>query len=151
MADSLQIGELARQSGCKIATIRYYERQGLLPAPVRTAGNYRVYSPAHTARLTFIRNCRGLDMTLDEIRALLNIRDLAKEDCSAAHELLDEHIHHVADRIHELEELQTQLRSLRRSCSSNKMKHTHCAILDDLDRSRMVVRTPTPHVKGSHR
>ena len=68
MSLHIKIGELARRAQCPAQTIRYYEHEGLLPEPIRTAGNYRVYSRAHIERLSFIRNCRSLDMTLDEIR-----------------------------------------------------------------------------------
>lgn len=62
----MRIGELAKHTNCPAETIRYYERQGSLPAPKRTAGNYRNYGKAEIERLAFIRDCRSLDMTLDE-------------------------------------------------------------------------------------
>lgn len=71
----MKIGVLAKQADCPVETVRYYEREGLLPAPARTEGNYRLYSSEHLERLTFIRNCRTLDMTLDEIRRLLALMD----------------------------------------------------------------------------
>ena len=61
----MKIGELAKLADCQVETVRYYEREGLLPAPARSEGNYRLYSSEHLERLTFIRNCRTLDMTLD--------------------------------------------------------------------------------------
>jgi DNA-binding transcriptional MerR regulator len=64
----MQIGELARSTGVKIETIRYYEREHLLPVPQRTDGNYRLYSPRHVEQLRFIRYCRSLDMSLEEVR-----------------------------------------------------------------------------------
>ena len=152
MNPSLRIGELARKSGCPADTIRFYEREGLLPVPVRTAGNYRLYGPAHAARLVFIRNCRLLDMTLDEIRELLSVRDLATQDCTAAHRLIDDHMAHVADRIAELHLLEKQLKSLRRNCSEGR-RNGPCAILDDLGRPRLEPgpRSRAQHVKGPHR
>ena len=71
----MKIGELAKLADCQVETVRYYEREGLLPAPARSGGNYRLYSSEHVERLTFIRNCRTLDMTLDEIRSLLALMD----------------------------------------------------------------------------
>jgi len=66
-----------------VETIRYYEREGLLPVPARTGGNYRLYGTQHVERLRFIRNCRSLDMTHDEIRTLLAFRDgaMRAESC----------------------------------------------------------------------
>ena len=60
----MKIGELAKAAGTQVETIRYYEREGLLPLANRTEGNYRVYDSAHAQRLAFIRHCRCLDMTL---------------------------------------------------------------------------------------
>jgi DNA-binding transcriptional MerR regulator len=67
----MKIGELAILTHTPVETIRYYEREGLLPEAARTGGNYRIYDQAQAARLSLIRHCRGLDMTLDEIRTLL--------------------------------------------------------------------------------
>ncbi len=71
----MKIGELAKSTQTQVETIRYYEREGLLPTTVRSEGNYRIYGPDHAARLSFIRNCRSLDMTLNEIRTLLTFKD----------------------------------------------------------------------------
>ena len=75
----MKIGELAKLTDCQVETIRYYERERLLPEPARSEGNYRLYTQAHVERLTFIRNCRSLDMTLEEIRSLLNLRQRCSE------------------------------------------------------------------------
>ena len=71
----MKIGELAKATHTQVETIRYYEREGLLPETARTEGNYRVYGPEHVERLSFIRYCRSLDMALNEIRALLRMKD----------------------------------------------------------------------------
>jgi Cd(II)/Pb(II)-responsive transcriptional regulator len=145
---SLKIGELARHAQCPAETIRYYEREGLLPEPTRTAGNYRVYGHTHLERLGFIRNCRSLDMTLDEVRQLLRIRDLPQSR-DAVHPILDDHIAHVASRIAELRDLERQLKALRRRCAS----HEHaCGILDGLGRAgARGKKSSVAHVRGAHR
>jgi DNA-binding transcriptional MerR regulator len=71
MSAGIRIGELSRRTGCNIETIRYYERIGLLPAPVRSAGRYRLYDTADLRRLSFIRRARDLGSTLDEVRSLV--------------------------------------------------------------------------------
>ena len=81
MSNSLKIGELAKRTGCLVETIRYYEREGLLLEPARSEGNYRLYTDIHVERLQFIRHCRVLDMTLEEIRNLLRFRDAPDENC----------------------------------------------------------------------
>ena len=143
---SLKIGDLARLAGCQAVTVRYYEREGLLPAPARSEGNYRLYSSEHLERLTFIRNCRTLDMTLDEIRSLLNLRDSPQDQCESVNALIDEHIHHVKARIDSLLALQTQLFDLRQRCGEGP-NGEHCGILQQLEVSGSV---SAPEGEPSH-
>jgi Cd(II)/Pb(II)-responsive transcriptional regulator len=112
----MKIGELAKMVHCTPETIRFYEREGLLPETERTDANYRSYTTQHVERLRFIRNCRALDMTHDEIRALRGLIDTPANDCSAINALVDEHIAHVDSRIEELTQLKQQLASLRGEC-----------------------------------
>lgn len=148
----MRIGELAARAACQVETIRYYEQQQLLPAPARMANNYRVYGPEHLERLTFIRNCRTLDMTLDEIRRLLALRDQPRESCETVNSLVDEHIVHVQARIDALHDLHSQLVELRHQCGGTR-DIDHCAILGKLNRSG-AVNAPdmqSTHVGNSHR
>jgi Cd(II)/Pb(II)-responsive transcriptional regulator len=150
----MKIGELAKSTGTQIETIRYYERVGLLPAPARTAGNYRLYDATHIERLSFIRHCRGLDMALDEIRVLLRFMDAPAGDCGEVNALLDEHIDHVAERLRELRALEAQLRSLRARCRESQ-KAEHCGILNELCETarhrHSADRRAHTHVAGVHR
>lgn len=148
---AMRIGKLARHANCKIETIRYYERAGLLPKPGRTAGNYRLYGKGHAERLRFIRHCRSLDMTLEEIRTLLRFRDAPGEDCGEVNALLDEHIGHVVHRIDDLRELERQLRRLRKLCSTVRPAKD-CGILRDLATSAIGsgVAQQQAHVQGTH-
>lgn len=127
----MKIGELAAKVGCLVETVRYYERSGMLPCPVRSAGNYRLYGAAHQERLTFIRHCRSLDMSLEEIRILLAIRDDPERDCGEVNTLLDNHVTEVANRIAQLGQLQSQLLSLRSACRTVSQVKS-CGILQDL-------------------
>ena len=128
----MRIGELAKLTGCPVETIRYYEREGLLPEPSRSEGNYRQYDAIHVERLSFIRHCRSLDMTQDEIRILLGLRDRPESDCGTANRLIDEHLHHVEVRIAELQSLSQQLRDLRARCSGDGSSED-CGILRELE------------------
>jgi len=101
----IRIGDLAKRSGCVAVTIRYYEKEGLLPKPARSGGNFRLYGDAHIERLQFIRHCRSLDMTLSEIRALLGLRDNPTQDCGEVNVLLDTHIQQVEVRVEALLQL----------------------------------------------
>ena len=151
MKETLKIGELARRAECQAETIRFYEREGLLPPATRTVGNYRMYGDAHVDRLAFIRNCRALDMTLDEIRQLLRFRDAPQQAFHAAHALLDEHVAHVAARISELKKLQRQLRALRQQCEPARADR-ECGILDGLSHTGAGIRKRAgAHIRGTHR
>lgn len=112
----MKIGQLSSATGTPVDTIRYYEREGLLPAAPRSEGNYRIYGEAHAQQLRFIRQCRALDMALAEIRTLLQFKDAPGADCAGVNELLDAHIDHVAQRIGELRALEHQLQALRALC-----------------------------------
>jgi Cd(II)/Pb(II)-responsive transcriptional regulator len=130
-SELLKIGELAKRTGSQVETIRYYEREGLLPAPARSEGNYRLYMGTHVDRLQFIRHCRSLDMTLEEIRGLLSIQDAPEQSCNSVNLLLDKHIGQVAERISELQLMQKQLKALRSRCHSVQAAKD-CEILHSL-------------------
>jgi len=141
----MKIGVLAQATGTQPETIRYYEREGLLPPPGRNAANYREYGPAHLDRLAFIRHCRNLDMTLDEIRALLALRDDPQQSCDAVNGLIDEHLDHVRQRIAALRRLEDQLAELRQRCQSVH-RVQDCGILVGLDTGpENTVTVPTCH------
>jgi Cd(II)/Pb(II)-responsive transcriptional regulator len=146
----MKIGELARLTDSQVETIRYYEREGLLPAPARTQGNYRTYTQAHVERLSFIRNCRSLDMTLEEIRSLLQLRDSPQDQCENVNALIDEHIEHVNARVASLQALQQQLLDLRRRCGDGAADH--CGILERLEVTGAVAAPEgePSHVGRSH-
>jgi Cd(II)/Pb(II)-responsive transcriptional regulator len=127
-----RIGDLSSGTGIPVETIRYYERQGLLPAPSRSQNNYRLYVDAHLKRLQFVRNCRSLDMTLEEIRSLLAFQDASEASCDGVNDLLDRHIGHVATRIAELQALKKQLEALRGQCATVHVTKA-CEILHGLN------------------
>lgn len=152
----MKIGDMAAAAQTPVETIRYYEREGLLPAAPRSAGNYRLYGPEHVERLAFVRHCRALDMSLDEIRVLLRLKDAPQGDCGEVNELLDAHIGHVATRIHELRRLEKQLKALRAQCTGGGDAKP-CGILNELVQASSGVRQGAQaglggrHVTGSHR
>lgn len=127
----MKIGELAKLAQCTVETVRYYEKAGLLLKPARTSGNYRVYSPEHLDRLRFIRNCRALNMSHDEIHTLLSLVDQPAEGCGAINLLFDQHIAHVEERIRELTHLKQQLGVLRQRCRIEQAVDA-CGILQGL-------------------
>lgn len=151
----MQIGELATRTNTPVETIRYYEREGLLPSAARTDGNYRIYTEAHAQRLSFVRHCRSLDMTLGEIRLLLNFKDAPTDNCAAVNSLLDEHIGHVATRIRELRSLEKQLKTLRQQCQD--ANSAECGILSQLTEAAKQAPIAAPsgvhhgHIHGAHK
>ncbi|MBK9444685.1 MAG: Cd(II)/Pb(II)-responsive transcriptional regulator [Betaproteobacteria bacterium] len=146
----MKIGELARLAGTNVDTIRYYERDGLLPVPARSEGNYRIYGETHVQRLSFIRRCRSLDMTLDEIRVLLHFKESPQENCTDVNSLLDRHIGHVNKRMQELQELERQLQDLREQCGEAR-DSAHCGILNGLSQAIVPSGKTASHVQGAHR
>lgn len=146
----MRIGELAAASGTGIETIRYYEREGLLPAPARTESNYRSYRDDHLARLQFIRYCRGLDMSLEEVRVLLRFKDSPHESCGDVNTVLDDHIGHVGRRIRVLRALEAELKALRAQCGEAR-EARQCGILEGLAKASHTPHTERgQHLKGVH-
>jgi Cd(II)/Pb(II)-responsive transcriptional regulator len=131
LSQDLKIGQLAQRVGCHVETIRYYEREGLLPKPKRSSGNYRLYSERYVERLLFIRRCRSLGMTLKEVDRLLRLREKPEGSCNQVNWLLDAHIAAVTLRVAELQLLQKHLKKLRRLCVATR-SIKDCVILSEL-------------------
>ena len=129
----MKIGELARRAGCDVQTVRFYEREGLLPDPPREASGYRRYTEENLTQLNFIRHCRSLDIPLPEVRQLLSFAKDPAESCGDVNGLLDRHIALIQERVASLQNLQDQLIGLRKTCAGDS---THsCAILQSFVRA----------------
>ena len=124
-----KIGEAAARSGVSAANIRYYEKEKLLSAGTRSASSYRLYSDADIHQLRFIRLCRAMDMSLDEVRTLLALDGARKADCVAARDTLDAHLGHVRERLAELQALEHELEHLRGQCDGTD---SYCHIIEAL-------------------
>lgn len=144
----MRIGELARRADCPVETVRYYEKAGLLAAPRRSGANYRDYGAAHLERLAFIRRCRALDMSLPEIRALIEAIENPGADCAPVDALLDEHIEHVAARIADLSALKRELDAVRAHCAG-RQPASACGIVDTLSRPAAKRPRRSSHVRGA--
>lgn len=150
MDSGFTIGELGERTGCPVQTIRYYEREGLLPPAGRTRGNYRLYGPTHLERLSFIRNCRALDMTLQEIQLLLSVRDAPQRNCDEVNAVVDRHIEQVAQRIQELQQLQVRLKGLRKLCRAAEVAGS-CKILGTLSKRQSRRALASTGAKSVHK
>lgn len=127
----MKIGELAKLTACSVQTIRYYEKDGLLDSIKRSEGNFRLYDNRAVKQLMFIKHCRSLDITLSEIRQLIDLRNSPETTCNNVNALVDSHNKQVDLRIQELKELKRQLNILRRKCTTGRVVKD-CGILLEL-------------------
>lgn len=133
---ALPIGELSRRSGVNIETIRYYERIKVLPAPPRTDSGRRVYGPAETRTLAFIRRSRELGFTLDEIRTLLALSaENGQGACAEVNELATGHLAEVRAKIADLRAMERILADAVRRCDAGEAPG--CPLIDTLWRSTL--------------
>ncbi|MDG5746873.1 helix-turn-helix domain-containing protein [Qipengyuania sp. XHP0207] len=128
----MRIGELAIATGTKAETIRYYEREGILPAADRTDSNYRDYSDNHLAALTFVRRARQLGFSMAQVRELLALSDRVDNPCQVVDELVREQLEEVEQKILDLSSLRDELRLMLRSCEANRIGE--CRIVESLAR-----------------
>lgn len=126
----MTIGPLSRLTGCNIETIRYYERIDLLSAPPRSGGNHRVYGEDHVKRLFFIRRCRELGFTLEEVRELLRLVDGGAYTCADVRDMTLGHADVVHQKVNDLRKLERVLRDMASRCDSGYVPE--CPIIDVL-------------------
>lgn len=126
----LSIGELAKRTGSKVQTIRYYEQVGLMPQPGRTSGNQRFYAKAHVDRLAFIRHSRELGFPLGAIRELLDLGDDPDRPCAEADRIAQAHLREVEMRIASLTVLKSELERMVRQCRHGRI--ADCRVIEVL-------------------
>ncbi|SDB71662.1 Cu(I)-responsive transcriptional regulator [Belnapia rosea] len=127
---SLTIGALAKATGTKVETIRWYERAGLLAIPDRTSGNYRTYTAAHLNRLSFIRRARDLGFSLDQIRTLLDVAEQQDRSCETVDAIAREHLEEVNRKIAALQALGRELDAIIGQCRHGRV--SECRIIEAL-------------------
>lgn len=123
----LAIGTLAKRTGTKVQTIRYYEQIGLMPRPGRTEGGQRRYGEAELDRLAFIRHSRQLGFSLDAIRELLDLSDSPGRSCAEVDAIAQRQLREVEARIARLEALRGELRRMIAECGADRV--ADCRIL----------------------
>ena len=126
----LAIGDLARLTGTKVNTIRFYEDGGLLPQAERTASGRRIYRDEDTRRLTFIRQSRNLGFPLDTVRELLTLADDANQSCEAIDRIARVHLAEIDRKIADLSALRSELARVIGSCSQGTV--ADCKIIETL-------------------
>mgnify|MGYP006213042763 FL=1 len=112
----MNIGQLSRRTGVPIDTVRYYEKQRLLPPPTRSASGYRHYEADDVLRLNFIRRAKVLGFTLDEIRDLLALSSARDGDMAAIRAAAADKLADVERRLAELTRMRDGLRTLVEAC-----------------------------------
>tara|TARA_R110002072_G_scaffold69551_2_gene168702 strand:+ start:172 stop:612 length:441 start_codon:yes stop_codon:yes gene_type:complete len=130
MSASLLIGDLARRTGCKVQTIRYYEQIGLMPEPARTEGRQRRYGLSDADRLAFIRHGRELGLGLDAIRELLELSDAPDKSCEAADQIVRNQLREVESRLRRLVALKKELKRIISNCAGGKV--ADCRVIQSL-------------------
>jgi len=124
------IGQLAQATGTKAVTIRYYERQGLLPPPPRTQAGYRVYDAGHRDRLLFVRRSRGLGFSLEDIQELLGFADEPGASCAEVDAKVAAQLAQVRQRLRQLRSLEAELQRLIECCEGGVIDD--CRIIEAL-------------------
>ena len=126
----MRIGELAANTGCPVDTIRYFEKIGMLPPPLRGANGYRNYDESHQKWLHFILRSRALGFSQNEVRRLSGIAHQFEPACAEVHALLVEHIVDVQTKLDDLKRMQKALERLKFKCKDGTLND--CPVIDEL-------------------
>ena len=123
------IGKASEQSGVNIETIRYYEREGVVPKPGRSAGGRRLYSSDEIAKLRFVRRCRDLGFPISIIQTFLSLTTQNDRSCGEVKAMAENHLSEITAKIENLVRLQDALLSLSKNCDDGTAA---CPMLDAL-------------------
>jgi MerR family mercuric resistance operon transcriptional regulator len=126
----MRIGELATSCECPVETIRYYEKIGLLPTPLRLANGYRSYDDAHRKWLQFILRSRALGFSQEEVRRLTDVAHQHRPACVEIHDLLQEQVDDVQNKVRELQRMERALVRLKNKCHDGTLHD--CPVIDEL-------------------
>ena|SRR5437867_2083381 len=129
----LTTGEVAKQNGVNLQTIRYYEQRGLLPKPPRTQSGYRTFPSDAVRRIRFIKRAQELGFQLDEIRELLSLRVDPRTSCSEVRRRAEAKIADTEAKIRHLYAMKRALARLAAACSG-RGPVGECPILEALDK-----------------
>lgn len=130
--EGLTISKVAGEAGVNIETLRYYERQGIIPQPPRTESNYRIYSGDTVRRVRFVKRAQELGFSLKEIRELLSLRAGGTLECAEVRDRATGKIEEISEKIRALEAMREVLQGLVAACSSDGAG-PECPILEALD------------------
>ena len=131
---SMTIGELARRAGVNTQTIRFYEREGLMPEPRRRASGYRQYASPMIERVRFIRAAKAVGFTLEEIAELLSLRIRRGASCSGVRTRAESKLADIDAKLEQLQRMRAVLARMIASCSG-RCAIKDCAILEAIQAS----------------
>ena len=129
MTAGISIGAAAKEARCPVETVRFYEREGLLPPALRTDGGHRLYTPEHRRRLRFVRRARELGFPLERVKALLRLADTSAAPCSQARGLAEIHLREVQEKLADLRRMERALTGIVGQCGA---AGTGCALIETL-------------------
>ena len=131
----MKIGQIAKASGVRIDTLRYYEKEGLIKPSFRTDAGYREYDGNAVTQMRFILKAKALGFSLQEIRELLSLRiDREHHPCSEVKELAEAKLTSIEEKIRELQGMHQALKRISDACCGGPEPAVHCSILDALER-----------------
>ena len=132
--NTLKSGELAKQANVNTETLRYYEREGLLPEPKRSEAGYRLYTADDVKRVQFIKRAQDLGFSLKEIKELLTLKLDETQSAKAVKRLTEQKIKTIEHKIKALEAMKEVLLGLSAACSGEGSVD-HCPIIKSLDKA----------------
>ena len=129
---TLSIGQLASKTNCKVETVHYYEKTGLMPEPERTEGGHRIYQLPHLKRLNFIRRSRELGFSIEQIKGLLVFIDEPNHYCGEVKAMAMQHARDIQQKIKDLQRLNDGLNEMVGRCSGSQFSIDDCPIIEAL-------------------
>jgi MerR family mercuric resistance operon transcriptional regulator len=126
------IGQLAKQAGCKVETVHYYEKTGLMPEPPRTEGGHRIYALTDVKRLNFIRRSRELGFSIEKIKQLLRFIDEPNHYCGEVKAMAMQQAREVQQKIEDLQRLKEALNTMVTQCKGEGYSVDNCPIIEAL-------------------
>ena len=125
--NSLKVGAVAKAAGVGVQTLHYYERLGLMPKPIRSATNYRLYSPEAIRRVQFIKKAQALGLTLEETKQILDLKEHGRAPCGRVAELGEKHLQEINTRLSRLREYRRALIGAIRDWQQENVTERKCA------------------------
>ncbi|NQY88231.1 MAG: helix-turn-helix domain-containing protein [Colwellia sp.] len=130
--ETYSVGQLAKKTGCKVETVHYYEKIGLMPEPPRTEGGHRVYALSHVKRLNFIRRSRALGFRIEQSKDLLKFIDEPDHYCGEVRAMVMLQARVIQEKIDDLQRLQSALNEMVTQCKASNNAINDCPIVDAL-------------------